>query len=110
MGIAPPFRESLDPPYSLGHHLMATKYDSDTLKLIHTAIERFWFDETGEEIGIIKRDRIFEFFNTLIGSYAYNRGVADARDYLQGKLLDLEIDLHEEVKFQPDPTPHDQDQ
>ena len=78
---------------------MAVEYAADELARIHRAVEEFWADQTGEEMGLIRRGVVFDFFNELIGAAAYNRGVADAQAYLQGKLLDLEIDLHEDVQY-----------
>jgi uncharacterized protein (DUF2164 family) len=80
---------------------MPMQYPAELCRRIDAAIERFWQDETGEEIGIIKRDRIFAFFNNLLGSAAYNQGVADAQTYLQTRLVDMEIELHEDVHERP---------
>lgn len=80
---------------------MAVEYPAELRQRIDAAIERFWQDETGEEIGIIKRDRIFDFFNGLLGSAAYNQGVADAQTYLQTRLVDMEIELHETIAERP---------
>lgn len=80
---------------------MPPTFSDDEKKKLLEAIERFWFDETGEEIGIIASGRIFEFFNGLLGSAGYNQGVADCQAYLQTKLVDMEIDLNEQVKFKP---------
>ncbi len=80
---------------------MALKHSPEEQKRILEAIERFWYDQTDEEIGIIKRQEIFDFFNGLIGSSAYNRGIADAQEFMQTKLIDLEIELHEDVHYRP---------
>lgn len=76
---------------------MPLKFSDDAKRKLLQAIQSHWLDEYEEEIGELKSDRLFEFFLELIGASSYNQGVEDAQAYLQGKLIDLEIDLHEEV-------------
>ena len=80
---------------------MPIVYDNEVRAYINAAIEGFWLDETGDEPGIIQRDRIFEFFDQLIGARAYNQALADAQSYLQTKLLDMEADLAQDERMPP---------
>ena len=84
---------------------MPITYEDDVCDRIKIAIEGFWLDETGEEPGIIQRDRIFEFFNQLIGTRAYNQALADAQAYMQAKLLDMESDLSQDTRMPPRQQP-----
>ncbi len=80
---------------------MPVQYEKDEHERIMQAIVAYWHDEFGEDIGVIKSQALFDFFNGLVGSAAYNRGVRDAQAYLQAKLLDLDIDLYEEIRDRP---------
>lgn len=80
---------------------MPITYPDEIHARINASIEAFWLDETGEQPGILQRDRIFDFFNRLIGARAYNQGLADAQAYLQAKLLDMEADLAKDIRLPP---------
>ena len=65
---------------------MSVKYDKEEQQQLLDAIVAYWHDEFDEDIGVIRRDAIFQFFNGLIGAAAYNKGVRDAQAYLQGPI------------------------
>lgn len=83
---------------------MPPHFPPELQQQIHAAVERFWFDETGEEPGIMQRDRVLEFFTKLLGAAAYNQAIADAQAYLSAKLTDMEADLHEPMTWRPEQT------
>lgn len=82
---------------------MSVEFEKDERERILSAIVAYWQDECDEEIGLIKSQALLEFFNGLIGSAAYNKGVRDAQAYLQARLLDMDIDLYEEILDRPQP-------
>ena len=52
---------------------------------------------------MLRTERLFEVVVKLIGATIYNQAISDTQAWLQGKLLDLEGDLHERVGFAPPP-------
>jgi uncharacterized protein (DUF2164 family) len=79
---------------------MPLVFPPESKKRLIEAIQGYWCDETGEEIGLLRAERIYDFFVGLIGHSAYNRGVTDARAFLETRLIDLEIELLEDVRFE----------
>ena len=71
----------------------------ETKKQIITSVRAFWHKKFDEELGDLRAELLFDHFMELVGAVAYNKGVSDARTYLQSKLIDLEIELHEEVPY-----------
>lgn len=73
-------------------------YPPDEKKRILDAIEHHFADAFDEQIGILKATQLFEFFDNLIGTRAYNRGIEDAHTWLQQKIGDMEVDLLKRVE------------
>lgn len=80
---------------------MSVEYEKDERQKLLDAIIAYWHDEFDEDIGVIRSEAIFEFFNGLVGAAAYNNGVLDAQAYIQGRLLDMDADLYEDVVERP---------
>jgi uncharacterized protein (DUF2164 family) len=78
---------------------MPLEFPPETKKRLIEAIQGYWRDETDEDIGLLRAERIYDFFLSLIGASAYNRGVTDARAFLETRLIDLEIELLEVVRY-----------
>ena len=53
----------------------------------------FFSRERGEEIGVIAAEAVLDFFLEKAGGAAYNKGVADAKAVMEGRLSSLELDL-----------------
>jgi len=53
-------------------------------------------DEFDTDIGELRATLMLDFMMKHAGAAGYNQGVADCRAYLTNKLVDMEIDLHEE--------------
>ena len=80
---------------------MPIEISAESRKKIDESIQRFVLEEFNEEIGVLRTQRLFEFVVRLIGATIYNQAINDAQAWLQGKLLDLEGDLHEVVELAP---------
>ncbi|MBT8485628.1 MAG: DUF2164 domain-containing protein [Phycisphaerales bacterium] len=78
---------------------MPIEFDDATRQRILTSLERFAKEHLDAEIGLLQSELLFDFVLKLIGPSVYNQAVSDAGAYLQGKLLDLESDLHQTVEF-----------
>lgn len=57
-------------------------------------IQQFFYDERGEEIGIIAAENFLDFFAAQVGPHIYNQGVKDARNVVSDRLAAVEEDLY----------------
>ncbi|UZJ78012.1 DUF2164 domain-containing protein [Fictibacillus sp. KU28468] len=57
-------------------------------------IQQFFYDERGEEIGIIAAENFLDFFAKQIGPHFYNQGVRDSQNVLRDRLAAVEDDLY----------------
>ncbi|MGC4061621.1 MAG: DUF2164 domain-containing protein [Aquabacterium sp.] len=60
------------------------------------SIERYFHANMGEPIGNIAAGALLGFFLEEIGPSIYNKAVADAQDRLQARVLELDIEVHED--------------
>ncbi|TLS36736.1 DUF2164 domain-containing protein [Pseudalkalibacillus caeni] len=56
-------------------------------------IQQYFYEERSEEIGELAAGLVFDFVMKEIGPYFYNKGVKDARDMLEQKIMNLDEDL-----------------
>jgi uncharacterized protein (DUF2164 family) len=56
-------------------------------------IQRFFYEERNESIGLIAAENAFDFFKNELGPYFYNAAVKDARQLVEQKMITLEEDL-----------------
>lgn len=62
------------------------------------SIINYFATEREEEIGIIAAEEILEFFLDEIGKGIYNKGVEDAKDFVNKKFEELNTELEISVK------------
>jgi len=79
---------------------MAIEFPAEEKDRIYRALREYVRENLDRDLGLLQTERLFEFMVNLIGSSAYNRAIADAQAWMQGKLLDLEGDLHEQVEYE----------
>ena len=60
------------------------------------SIERFFKENMEEKIGNILAGALLGFFLEEIGPSIYNQAVADAQERLQGRVTELDIEVHED--------------
>jgi uncharacterized protein (DUF2164 family) len=60
------------------------------------SIERYFKENMDEPIGNIAAGGLLSFFLEEIGPLVYNQGVADAQERLQARVMELDIEVHEE--------------
>ncbi len=56
-------------------------------------IQDFFYEELGEEIGIIAAERFLDFVALELAPVFYNQGVKDARKLLKDQMEHLEMEL-----------------
>lgn len=66
------------------------------------SIERYFNEHMEERIGNIAAGALLGFFLDEIGPSIYNQAVAEVQDRLQARILELDIEVHEdEFAFWP---------
>ena len=83
---------------------MPIEFSAESRKRIYESLQTYVREEFNEDIGVLRTERLFDLVVKLIGATIYNQAINDAQAWLQGKLLDLEGDLHERVEFAPPPS------
>ena len=78
---------------------MAVEFNAEVRSAMEAAVKGFCAEEFDAELGEVRVRRVFEFFNGLIGSAAYNKGVEDTATYMSGTLDDAAVDLEERVEW-----------
>jgi len=75
---------------------MAIELTPEARKEAISSIERYFKENMEEPIGNIAAGALLGFFLEEIGPSIYNKAVADAQDRIQTRVLELDIEVHEE--------------
>ena len=60
------------------------------------SIERYFDENMDEPIGSLRAEALLGFFLDEIGPLIYNKAVADVQERLQARIMELDIEVHEE--------------
>lgn len=64
------------------------------------SIERYFKENLeqymDQKLGNIAAEALLDFFLKEIGSSVYNKAIADAQEKLQARVMELDIEIHEE--------------
>jgi len=60
------------------------------------SIQRYFTANFDEPIGNLQAGALLDYFLQEIGPSVYNQAVADAQNCLQARVMELDIDCHEE--------------
>ena len=74
---------------------MALRIPPEKAKQHRESIKRYVAENLEQDIGDLKADLLLDFFLTEIGPGIYNRAIADAQAYFQGRVADLEAECYE---------------
>ena len=80
---------------------MSIEFSAESQERIYESLQNYFHDQLGEDIGLLRTERLFDFVVNLIGASIYNQAITDAQAWLQGKLEDLGGDLHQHVEYSP---------
>jgi uncharacterized protein (DUF2164 family) len=69
---------------------MAIKLSPETTKQLHASIKRYFTENLEQDIGDLKAGMMLDYCLKEIGAVVYNRAIADAQTYFQGRVVDLE--------------------
>lgn len=60
------------------------------------SIERYFLENMEEKIGNIAAGALLGFFLEEVGPLVYNRAVADVQERLQSRIMEIDIEVHED--------------
>jgi uncharacterized protein (DUF2164 family) len=69
---------------------MAIKLSLDTTRQLHVSIKRYFAEHLDQDVGDLKAGMLLDYCLKEIGPVLYNRAIADAQAYFQGRVADLE--------------------
>jgi len=75
---------------------MAIELDKSQRPSAIASIERYFKDHLDQRIGNVQAGALLNYFLEEIGPSIYNRGVADAQERLQMRVMELDIEVHED--------------
>jgi uncharacterized protein (DUF2164 family) len=75
---------------------MAIELTDGVKKEAIASIERYFRENMEEPIGNLTAGALLSFFLEEIGPAIYNKGVADAQQRIQERVMELDIEVHEE--------------
>lgn len=69
---------------------MPIKLPDATVKQLQASIKRYFAEELDQDIGELKAGLLLDYVLREIAPTVYNRAIADAQSYFQGRVADLE--------------------
>jgi uncharacterized protein (DUF2164 family) len=75
---------------------MTIELNKDVRAQAIASIERYFKENMDERIGNIQAAALLNFFVEEIGASIYNQAVADAQERLQMRVMELDIECHED--------------
>ncbi len=74
---------------------MTIELNKETRATAIASIERYFRTNMDEPIGNVTAGALLGFFLEEIGPSIYNQGVTDAQERLQARVMELDIEVHE---------------
>ena len=75
---------------------MTIEISKEARKEAVASIERYFQENMEERIGNIAAAALLAFFLEEIGPLVYNKAVAEVQERLQARVMELDIELHED--------------
>lgn len=75
---------------------MAIDIPKEARKAAIASIERYFRENMEEPIGNVAASGLLSFFLEEVGPLVYNRAVADVQERLQARVMELDIEVHED--------------
>lgn len=75
---------------------MTIEISGEARKQAVASIERYFLENREEKIGNIAAGALLGFFLEEIGPLVYNRAVADVQERLQSRIMEVDIEVHED--------------
>ena len=75
---------------------MTIEISKDASKIAIASIQRYFDENLDVEIGSLEAASLLGFFLQEIGPVVYNQAVSDAQARMQARVMELDIEIHEE--------------
>lgn len=75
---------------------MTIEISKEARKEAIASIERYFQENMEEKIGNVAAGALLGFFLEEIGAVVYNKAVADVQERLQSRVMELDIEVHED--------------
>jgi len=75
---------------------MSIELSKEARKEAISSIERWFSENRDEKIGNIAAGALLGFFLEEVGPSIYNKAVADVQERLQTRIMELDIEVHED--------------
>jgi uncharacterized protein (DUF2164 family) len=75
---------------------MTIEISKESTKEAIASLERYFAENMEEPIGSLAADALLGFFLAEIGPIIYNKAVADVQERLQARVMEIDIEVHEE--------------
>jgi uncharacterized protein (DUF2164 family) len=75
---------------------MTIEISKEARKEAIASIERYFRENMEEKIGNVTAGALLGFFLEELGPIVYNKAVADVQERLQSRILEVDIEVHEE--------------
>jgi uncharacterized protein (DUF2164 family) len=78
------------PPRAGVVYIMPINFSPDTTRQLHASIKRYFAETLEQEVGELQAGLLLDYVLKEIGPTVYNKAIADAQAYFQGRVADLE--------------------
>jgi uncharacterized protein (DUF2164 family) len=78
-------------------HIMSIAISKESRKEAIASIERYFRENMDDPISGLAAESLLDFFLEDIGPVVYNRAVADVQEKLQQRVMEVDIEVHEEA-------------
>ncbi|MHB1333279.1 MAG: DUF2164 domain-containing protein [Sulfuriferula sp.] len=75
---------------------MTIEISKETRKDAIESIQQYFQENMDEKIGNLAADALLDYFLEELGPIVYNKAVADVQNRLQARIMDVDIDVHED--------------
>jgi uncharacterized protein (DUF2164 family) len=75
---------------------MTIAISKEAAKEATASIERYFAENMDERIGSLEAGALLAFFLQEIGPIVYNQAVADVQERIQARVMEVDIEVHEE--------------
>ena len=85
------------PAFILSFSVMTIQIAKESRKEAIASIERYCRENFPEPVSGLEADGLLSFFLEEIGPLVYNKAVADVQERLQARVMEVDIEVHEEA-------------
>lgn len=65
-------------------------------KELIVSMQRYFEENMEDKLGNLQADTLLDFLLSELGSVVYNKAVADVQERLQARVMEVDIEVHEE--------------